>query len=64
MNDVLLQAMLKCAKEYNPRDITDWIDKNLYTKISIDLAVMLKHMGYDIVKTTKPAKAQEPCTKN
>ena len=56
MNDILLQAMLKCAKEYNPKDLTAWTDKQGLAKTALDLAVMLKHMGYEIVKS--PAKEE------
>ena len=56
MNDIIEMALRKCAKEFDNIDHYAWVEKKSYPSIALDLAVMLKHMGYEIVKS--PAKEE------
>jgi hypothetical protein len=56
---ILLQAMLLCAREYNPKNLLDWGERLTYGQQCDHLADKLKEIGYVLVKNSYPL-AGEP----
>jgi len=51
---ILLQAMLLCAREYNPKNLLEWGERLTYSQQCDHLAYKLKEMGYTAVKSSFP----------
>jgi len=55
----LFKALKNCANRYNERDITEWVEKTSYVRMSVEIMDELKSMGYCLQEINLPLQGVE-----
>jgi hypothetical protein len=55
----IFKALKNCATRYNDKDITEWMEKTSFVRMSVDIMDELNSMGYALVETNIPLQGTE-----